>query len=192
MSFGTAYLGENMVFYAQTTRFSSGAEYDAASPPTYRVYEMTTDTVMSGMTGSMTLHDDANTVGFYSAQIAVTTANGFEVDKYYCIRIAGTVDSVAAATVQSFVVRQAPDLDTSGRVKLQADGLDAVTLSEPGDRTTAVSTVPHMLYAIFKYLYNKVTRDGTTLSVYNDNDSTTMMTGTVTESGSVQTKGKFS
>lgn len=190
MSFGTAYLGENMVFYAQTTRFSTGAEYDAGSAPTYRVYEMETGTPL--LTGSMALLDDSNTVGLYSEQIAVTTGNGFEVDKYYAVRIAGTVDSVAAATVQSFVVRQAPNLDTSGRMTLQADGLDAVTLSEPGDRTTAVSTIPFMVYAIFKYLYNKVTRDGTTLSVYNDNDSTTMMTGSVTESGSAQTKGKLS
>ena len=70
---------------------SAGAA-DADSVPTYRVYEEETGTAI--LTGSMAKLDDANTLGFYSEQIACTAVNGFESGKMYGIYIEATVDSV--------------------------------------------------------------------------------------------------
>jgi len=51
--------------------------------------------------------DDDNTVGFYSEQIAVTTTNGFESGKSYCIRITGVVGGVTGIEVHQFDVSAA-------------------------------------------------------------------------------------
>lgn len=86
-----------------TTRFDTGAATDADATPTYRVYEEGNDTVIAS--GDCAKRDDANTAGYYYARAQVTTAAGFEVGKRYFVRVAATVNSVAAAdVVGDFVV----------------------------------------------------------------------------------------
>lgn len=104
-------IGKTLTFYAQTSRFSTGEAYDAGSVPTYRVYEEETGTPI--LTGSMALLDDSNTTGFYSEQITLSTANGFEAGKDYCIRVTATVDSVAAASIAEKFTMELPWNDTA-------------------------------------------------------------------------------
>ena len=96
MFLGSWKIDDDIVFYANTHRFDTGAATDADSPPSYRVYEMETSTPI--LTGSMALLDGSNTAGFYSEQITLSAANGFEKGKSYAIYIQATVNSVIAAT----------------------------------------------------------------------------------------------
>jgi hypothetical protein len=114
MSLGTRHIDDVLTFYATTTRFDTGAGTDADSVPTYRVYEEETGTAI--LNGSMALLDSSNTAGYYSEQITLSAANGFEVGKCYSIFITATVNSVAGVTHREFVVRKKPlTATTEGR-----------------------------------------------------------------------------
>lgn len=93
---GSWKIDDLLTFYANTTRFDTGNATDADAVPAYRVYEDETGTAI--LTGNMALLDSANTAGFYSEQITLSAANGFEKGKSYAIYIAATVNSVAGAT----------------------------------------------------------------------------------------------
>lgn len=97
---GSWKIDDLLTFPALTTRFDTGAATDADSVATYRVYEDETSTPI--LTGSMALLDGSNTAGFYSEQITLSAANGFEKGKCYSIYIAATVNSVAGATYHTF------------------------------------------------------------------------------------------
>ena len=102
-----AYLGswginDALTFYANTTRFDTGSATDADAVPSYRVYEDETGTPL--LTGTMALLDSANTAGFYSEQITLSAANGFELGKQYSIYITATVNSVAGAMHHTFQI----------------------------------------------------------------------------------------
>ncbi len=106
----TRYIDDAYTFYAVSTRFDTGNATDADAVLPYRVYEEETTTPI--LTGNMALLDSANTAGFYSEQITLSAANGFEVGKCYCVHIAGTVNSVVGAVVREFVVRATPVAQT--------------------------------------------------------------------------------
>lgn len=89
----TVNIGETLTFYLNTSRYDTGAAADATGDPAYRIYEETTDTAIA--TGSFAKLDDAGTTGLYRGQIAVTTANGFEHGKSYCVYATATVNAVA-------------------------------------------------------------------------------------------------
>lgn len=102
-----SYLGfyridDTCVFTVNTHDAATGALADADSPPTWRLYEDETGTPI--LTGTMAKLDDDNTLGFYSEQVALSAANGFEVGKSYTIRVLATVDSVAGAMAFHFQV----------------------------------------------------------------------------------------
>lgn len=103
---GTWPIDALLTFVCNTQVFSTGVATDADSVPTYRVYEDETGTPI--LTGSMALLDSANTAGFYSEQITLSAANGFETGKAYSIYIAATVSSVAGATHRTFQVQPVP------------------------------------------------------------------------------------
>ena len=109
--FGPLTIDFALTFYANTHDPSTGAATDADSAPTYRVYEDETGTAI--LNGSMALLDSSNTAGFYSEQITLSAANGFEVGKCYAIYVSATVDSVVATMNHSFRIGAAL-LTTSG------------------------------------------------------------------------------
>ena len=84
-------LGDNLVFSITCHDPDTGVLTDATGNPAYRVYEDETSTAI--VTGSMAKLDDANTTGFYTELIAVTTAIGYEIGKTYTIYITATVDT---------------------------------------------------------------------------------------------------
>ena len=99
---GSWAIDDVLTFYANTTRFDTGNATDADSVPAYRVYENETGTAI--LNGTMSLLDSANTAGFYSEQITLSTANGFEAGKQYVIYKAATVNSVAGASSDTFQI----------------------------------------------------------------------------------------
>jgi hypothetical protein len=105
----TKHLAQTWTFYATTSQFTTGDKIDAAPPPTYRIYEEANGTPI--LTGDMVALDDANTMGLYCGQVEVTQGNGFENGKDYCVYIQGTVDGVAAHSVQRITVQQWPGVD---------------------------------------------------------------------------------
>ena len=99
---GIIKLEANLTIYANTHTPATGAAVDADAAPGFRCYEDETGTPL--LTGSMALLDDVNTTGFYSEQIAVTAANGFEAGKSYCVRVTGVVGGVTGVSVHQFDV----------------------------------------------------------------------------------------
>jgi len=100
MNLGKWEIDDNLTFTCNTHDAATGAATDADSAPSYRVYEDETATPI--LTGSLALLDGGNTAGFYSEQIALTAANGFEVGKSYTIYISATVDSIVGTLSHSF------------------------------------------------------------------------------------------
>jgi hypothetical protein len=173
---GYAKIDDVRTISAQFTRPSTQEAYDATGSPAYRVYESTTTTPI--LTGSLALQDDGNTVGFYSANITVSAANGFEVDKTYTVRVSATVDSVAqGGIVDRFQVRDlAVDIDSD-------DYGD-----EPGRGTL---TLRKQIAQVWRYLYNGGIVANGRLKVYRDGSTDTMMEGTVTTQVNSTAKGQM-
>jgi len=112
---GSWKIDDALTFYANTTRFDTGAATDADAVPAYRVYEDETGTAI--LTGNMALIDSSNTAGFYSEQITLSAANGFEKGKCYAVYISAAVNSVTGATHHTLQIEAEVDANTvSGTV----------------------------------------------------------------------------
>jgi hypothetical protein len=122
MYVGSWKIDDLLTFVVNTQVFATGVATDADSVPTYRVYEDETTTPI--LTGSMALLDSANTAGFYSEQITLSAANGFEKGKCYSIYIAATVSSVAGATHRTFQIQAEVDtVSLAGQAVTAAAGV---------------------------------------------------------------------
>ena len=129
---GPFYINDLLTWTVDTHTVTTGAVTDADSVPTYRIYEDETGTPI--LTGSMAKLDDAGTTGFYSEQITLSAANGFEVGKCYSIRTTTAVNSVTAANSYNFKVIATPAaaLDAAGirsAVGLASANLDTQLLA---------------------------------------------------------------
>lgn len=111
-------LEDNLTFTV-TTHAVAGGQADADSAPTYRVYEEETGTAI--LTGTMAKLDDANTLGFYSEQIAGTAANGFESGKSYSIYITATVSGTTGAISYGFTVIAALPTAAENRAEMDSN-----------------------------------------------------------------------
>jgi hypothetical protein len=139
MYLGQVKLGDSISFSVNTHTPSTGAAVDADAVPTYRVYE--DETAGPLLTGSMALLDDANTTGFYSEQIAVTTGNGFEVGKCYTVRITGVVGGVTGVELHTFMVdsSRVSDVKTDTAAILADTGTDGVVLATDSITAAAIA-----------------------------------------------------
>ena len=102
ISAGPHYLDDTLTFSVITTRFDTGALTDADAVPAFRVYEDETGTAI--LTGDMAKLDDAGTTGFYSEQLTLSAANGFEAGKSYQIYVTAAVNSVTGGVSGGFRV----------------------------------------------------------------------------------------
>ena len=96
MYIGSWKIDDTVTFTVNTHTAATGAGTDADAVPAYHVYE--DETTNPILTGTMALLNGNNTVGFYSEQITLSAANGFEKGKSYNIYIAATVAGIAATT----------------------------------------------------------------------------------------------
>jgi hypothetical protein len=125
-----------LTFAVNTHSASTGAATDADAVPSYRVYEDETGTAI--LTGSMAKLDDTNTTGFYSEQLTLSAANGFEAGKCYSIYISAAVNSVTGTTERHFSIWPAAINSTIGAdvVKISGDSVAADNLESYTDGTT--------------------------------------------------------
>jgi hypothetical protein len=103
MYYGSWDIDDNLTFVVNTHDPTTGAATDADAVPAYRVYE--DETAVAILTGNMALLDAGNTDGFYSEQIALTAANGFEAGKSYNIYISAAVGAVTGTISHTFQMR---------------------------------------------------------------------------------------
>ena len=163
MYLGSWAIDDYLTFPCNTHAFASGAATDADAVPTYRVYEDETGTAI--LNGSMAKLDDTNTTGFYSEQIQLTAANGFEAGKTYTVYISATVSTVVGTMSHTFQVQAevalhadwvnggrldllldacktiADDWTNAGRLDALLDAVKAVTdlLPDSGALTTLIT-----------------------------------------------------
>jgi len=119
---GSWQIDDLLTFPANTHDAGTGAATDADAVPAYRVYEDETGTAI--LTGNMAKLDDANTTGFYSEQLTLSAANGFEVGKSYTIYISAAVDSITGTANHTFQVEAA--LATQASVDTIDSNVDAI------------------------------------------------------------------
>lgn len=126
---GSWKIDDAMTFTAQTSS-NTGAATDADAVPAYRVYEDETGTAI--LTGNMAKLDDTNTTGFYSEQITLSAANGFESGKSYSIYISAAVSSVTGATNHNFQIEAATNATKVSGSGTAADNMEVVYSTDFG------------------------------------------------------------
>lgn len=99
---GTWPIDAYLTFPLNTHDPTNSAASDADGAPSYRVYE--DETAVPLLTGSMSTLDAANTTGFYTEQIQLTAANGFETGKCYTIYMEAAVGGITGTENHTFQV----------------------------------------------------------------------------------------
>lgn len=135
---GPWYIDDLLTFTVNTHRVDTGAGTDADAVPSYRVYEDETGTAIGN--GNTAKLDDANTVGFYSEQLTLSAANGYEAGKSYSIYVSATVNSVTATQSLNFKVIAAPTLPANSdiaAIKAKTDNLP----SDPADASVVAGLI---------------------------------------------------
>lgn len=103
---------------------------------------------------------DANTTGFYSEQIAVTTANGFEAGKSYSVRITGVVGGVTGVEVHTFDVSAALLDDGVAVASIAAGAITAAAIAD--DAIDAASLATDAVNEIVDQVWNEAAADHVT------------------------------
>jgi hypothetical protein len=163
-----------VTFCVNTHDATTGAATDADSAPAYRVYEDETATPI--LSGTMALLDGANTTGFYSEQITLSAANGFEVGKSYSVYISAAVAGVTGTTHHQLQVIAAPV--TVGDIPTATENADALLKRDMSAVSGEAARSP--LNAL-RWLRNKWSISGGTLTVKKEDDTTDAWTGAVTQ-----------
>ena len=143
-------IGSNLTFSICCHDPDTGVLTDADAAPEYRVYE--DETAAPILTGTMTVLDDVNTVGFYTELIACTAGNGFEANKSYTIYITATVDSDTGGICYGFRAVAISEIADAVWDEAQADHVGAGTFGEIATETAAILvdtdvTIPGLIIA---------------------------------------------
>jgi hypothetical protein len=157
-----------MTFCCNTHDPTTGAATDADSAPSYRVYEDETSTPI--LTGTMALLDGSNTVGFYSEQITLSAANGFEVGKSYSLYVAAAVGGVTGTMHHQLQVVAA--------IPTATENADALLKR---DWTAVSGEASRSVLNALRWLRNAWSIAGGTLTVKKEDDTTTAWTGATTQ-----------
>ena len=136
-------LGEVIHFDALTFNSTTGAAADADSAPTFCVYEEATDTALTNC-DTVIMTKRTSLTGNYRGTFTASTANGFEVGKWYIVIAIAIVGGITGkAIVQSFrmsaaeVIVGTPKVDVDGSVGFSVMGTGTVTA---GATTTSIPT----------------------------------------------------
>ena len=180
-------IGSNLVFSICTHDPDTGVLTDAASDPTYRVYEDETGTAI--LNGTMSKLDDATTTGFYSELIDCTTGNEFEESKTYTIYIEATVDGSTGGISYGFKATEVASEMVNAQV---LDVLNVDTFAEPGQgEPSETPTMREMFHYVFKWWRNKKVNDGNETTLYANNGTTADQKQTTSTGGGAVTLDKW-
>jgi mannose/fructose/N-acetylgalactosamine-specific phosphotransferase system component IIC len=108
--YGSWKLNDTLTFVVNTHNPTNGMATAADAVPTYHVYE--DETASPIITGSMATLNSPNALGFYSEQITLSAANGFEKGRSYNIYIRAVVASVTGTTAHNFQMEAEVDANT--------------------------------------------------------------------------------
>lgn len=162
MNYGSLNIDDYLTFTCNTHNATTGAATDADSAPAYRVYEDETATPV--LTGTMALLDGSNTAGFYSEQIQITAANGFERGKCYNIYISAAVSSVTGTLTHCFQVGAAVDVGwwkTGVVATPSVTGVPEVDVTHwLGSAASAQATVADIESAVNNYAHSGTAQAG--------------------------------
>jgi hypothetical protein len=182
MFLGQWQIDDLVTFCCNTHDPATGAATDADAVPDYRVYENETSTPI--LTGTLALLDSSNTAGFYSEQITLSAANGFEVGKSYSIYISAAVGGVTGTLHHALQVKTAPvavsDIPTA------TQNADALLKRDMSAVTGEAARSP---LNAFRFLRNKWAIASGTLSVKKEDDSSEAWNASVTTTASNPTTG---
>ncbi|HUW09559.1 MAG TPA: hypothetical protein VM537_07490 [Anaerolineae bacterium] len=164
---GTWQIDDYLPIPATTHRFSTGAAY-APSAITYSIYEDATTTGLDEDVDMVPASPFGSVVGLYYARRQLTAAAGFEVGKNYLVVIKATVDSVAAITTHTFQIAAA--------VPTAIQNADALLVR---DWTSVSGEAARSALNALRFLRNKWSIAGTTLTVTEEDDATSAWTATL-------------
>lgn len=183
-------LGDNLTFSICTHDADTGALTDTSAPPSYRVYE--DETAAAILNGTMAKLDDANTLGFYTEQIACV-GPAFEVGKSYTIYIEATVDGVTGGIAYAFTV--GPVLNNLSAVAVNAEVVDALntdTYAEPGQEAPGVTvSLARKINYLYKAWRNRKDNNGALTRLYADDEITVDQQQTTAEAAGTVTKTEW-
>lgn len=94
-------IGDTLLIPFQT-KDGANAATDADSVPTYRIYERGGTTAVA--TGSSSKRDDANTTGYYEAEVTLSSASGFERGKFYVVQKFATIGGDTVTGYDTFYI----------------------------------------------------------------------------------------
>lgn len=107
---GSWKVGDLLTFCANTHAASTGAATNADAAPVFRVFE--DEGSASLASGSMAALASANTTGFYSEQLTLSSATGYEKGKSYSIYISAAVSSVTGTMHHNFQIEAEVDANS--------------------------------------------------------------------------------
>jgi len=112
---------------------------NAAGDPAYRIYEDETEAPI--LSGTMARIDSVNTTGFYTEQVQLTAANGFEKGKTYHIYISATVDKYLGTMHHTFQVEAEVSVNSisAGGVSDIEGAVDDALVAQKLDHLVAVA-----------------------------------------------------
>lgn len=181
---GDIRLGATIDLKFTTRRFSTGAPFTLAGTPAVACYVGNgTTEITAGIT--LTADFDSRT-GLNHVRVVATSGNGFAAGTDVDVVItAGTVDSVSVVgeSVGSFSIQ-------NRTVDLAATGMDAIAVTDPG-APASMTTIPKMIVALWRMLFKKSTMSSTEFKLFADDGTTVNATSTVSDTGTLQTKGPF-
>lgn len=178
---GPYHIDDLLTFTVNIHNPETAGEIDADELPTWRLYKEETATPI--LTGSMALLDDANTTGFYSEQITLSAANGFEIDKDYEVRIRAIVNGVPAVTIKEFRITPTPE-----------NIFSSFTIPELEQGETPAEATPAQILSLVWMLFrnNTQTTRGATKERRIKNDAgDTILIATTTDDGNIFDQGKL-
>lgn len=159
-----------LVFPANTHSPTTGAAIVADSAPTYRVYEVETTTPI--LTGTLAALDAANTTGFYTEALTLSAANGFEAGKSYTVYVAATVGGVTGTMNHTFQLAS-----SAGSGPTATEIADEILKR---DWTAVSGEAARSVLNALRFLRNKWSVAGGTLTVTEEDDTTTAWTASLT------------
>lgn len=110
MNLGSWKIDDLVTFPANTHNPTNGVATAADAVPSYHVYEDETATPL--ITGTMSTLNSPNTIGFYTEQIQLLAATGFEKGKSYSIYICAVVAGFTGTMSHAFQIEAEVDANT--------------------------------------------------------------------------------
>jgi hypothetical protein len=121
---GSWKIDDNLTFALNVLDPATNQAAAADSAPSYRIYEDETATPI--LTGNLAALDSGNTTGFYTEQITLSAANGFEKGKCYTIYMEADVSTNTITRLHNLQIEAEVDVKSISGDSAAADNLETM------------------------------------------------------------------